>query len=251
MTTYDDLPGKVAVVTGAAGGMGVAISMALAKAGMQVFASDRLEVAPEAFRDSPAILYRQTDVTSEQSVAAMVAATLARYGQLDCAINAAAIEFELARITDCETDDFDRLMKVNLRGLFLCMKHQLRAMLEQESPGAMVNIVSTTAFKPEPQQPSYGASKHAVLGLTRQAAIDYAADGIRINGIAPGNIDTPMLRGALERRGIDPERAERAMPFKRFGNTREIAEAALWLCSEASSFTTGHVLAVEGGMLLG
>ncbi|MFK7913038.1 MAG: SDR family NAD(P)-dependent oxidoreductase, partial [Pseudomonadales bacterium] len=146
--------------------------------------------------------------------------------------------------------DFDRLMAVNLRGLFLCLKYELKAMADNTGC-AIVNLASTTSSRPGRLQPAYTASKFGVAGLTKQAAIDYADAGVRINAIAPGNIDTPMLRSALDRRGIDGDVVQGHMPMGRFGTAQEIAQAALWLCSSASSFTTGHVLAVEGGMLVG
>ncbi len=249
MTRFADLVGKVVVVTGANGGMGSAISAALVDSGAHVVASDVHAQPNEVLQALPDVLYRSTDVSSEHAVAAFVEAALNQHGKLDCAVNAAAIEFELARLSDCESADFDRMMAVNLRGVFLCMKYQLKAML-QYGGGSIVNISSTTAFKPVARQPVYGASKHAVVGLTKQAAMDYAADRIRVNAIAPGNIDTPMLQDALTRRGLAAEPVAKRMPLGRFGRTQEVAEATLWLCSDVSAYTTGHVLAVEGGMLV-
>ena len=142
------------------------------------------------------------------------------------------------------------MMRVNVRGVFLSMKHELAAMLEGGRPGSIVNIASTNSFRPQHDQPAYTASKHAVLGLTRSAAFDYAASNIRVNAICPGAIDTPMLRNAMDRRGRDADAvARRLSPLGRFGEPTEIADAALWLVSSASSFTTGHALAVDGGML--
>jgi glucose 1-dehydrogenase len=141
------------------------------------------------------------------------------------------------------------MMNVNTRGVFLCMKHEIAAMLAAGG-GSIVNIASTNSFRPQHDQPAYTASKHAVLGLTRSAAMDYAGRGIRINAICPGAIDTPMLRNAMERRGRDADDvAHRLSPLGRFGRPDEIAAAVLWLCSDASSFTSGHALAVDGGML--
>lgn len=248
MNAYEDLEGKVALVTGANGGMGGAIAEALAKAGAQVVASDIQPSGNFKLKAQSRTGYIQADVAEEQSVVNLIDSVMAEHNRLDIAVNAAAVEFELARLTDCESSDFDRLMRVNLRGLFLCLKYELKAMLKSEA-GSIVNLASTTSFRPGSLQPAYTASKFGVVGLTKQAALDYASDGIRVNGIAPGNIDTPMLRSALERRGLTAERVERSMPFNRFGTPQEIANAALWLCSNASAFTTGHILAVEGGML--
>ena len=248
---YIDLRGKVAVVTGCNGGMGLEVTRALAEVGALVVAADLQEHASESLGSIAGVTYRQTDVSSESAVVALIGAALELHGRLDCAVNAAAIEFETVRLADCDTADFDRLMRINLRGVFLCMKYQLKAMLDRGVGGSIVNLASTTSFQPGRIQPAYTTSKHAVVGLTRQAAIDYAPDGIRVNAIAPGNIDTPMLRNALARRGLEADAVEKRMPMRRFGHSHEIASAALWLCSDASSFTTGHVLTVEGGMLLG
>jgi glucose 1-dehydrogenase len=244
--TYD-FSGKVALVTGATGGMGRAITAVLADTGASVMASDLL--AP-ADGDLPgATVFAGADVSDSDQVAALVAATVEQFGTLDYAVNAAAIEFEMVPLADCADDDFDRMMKVNTRGVFACMKYEIAAMLTGGG-GSIVNIASTSSFRPQHEQPAYTASKHAVLGLTRSAALDYAKRGIRVNAICPGAIDTPMLRGAMERRGRDADAvAHRLSPLGRFGRPDEIAAAVLWLCSDASSFTTGHALAVDGGML--
>ena len=251
--TYD-LSGLVVVVTGAAGGMGTAITHTLAGAGASVLAADRVGATrTPAPGDAPgAVVDHDVDVADAASVEAMVTAAVDHFGRLDAAVNAAAIEFETAPLAETPDEDFDRMMAVNTRGVFLCMKHELRAMLAGGSGGSIVNIASTNSFRPQADQPAYTASKHAVLGLTRSAAIDYARHGIRINAICPGAIDTPMLRDAMARRGRDAEDvARRLSRFGRFGRPDEIAQAALWLCSPASSFTTGDALMVDGGMLAG
>ena len=252
-----DFTGKTAMVTGATGGMGRAITAALAAAGANVMASDITDAAGRALIAEPAnvnaaVAFLRADVSDSDQIAALVAATVERFGQLDYAINAAAIEFETVPLADCSEDDFDRMTAVNTRGVFSCMKYQLRAMLAVEggTGRSIVNIASTNSFRPQHSQPAYTATKHAVLGLTRSAAIDYARRGIRINAICPGAIDTPMLRTAMERRGRDADdTARRLSPLGRFGRPDEIAAAVLWLCSDASSFTTGHALAIDGGML--
>ena len=247
--------GKVALVTGAAGGMGRATALAFGAAGADVVVAD---ISAEAGEET-AELIRQaggqaelvaTDVADAASVESMVARAVSRFGGLDCAVNGAAIELETTRLADVADDVFDRLVAVNLRSIFLCMKHELRAMLVQGRGGAIVNIASTNSFRPQPHQSAYTATKHGVLGMTRNAAIDYGGDGIRINAICPGAIDTPMLRAAMERRNRDPEDvAARLSVLGRFGQPSEIAKAALWLCSDESSFTVGHALAVDGGYL--
>ena len=247
------------LVTGAAGGMGRAITLALSAAGAHVVATD---IAAARLDDLVAEAGERTvgltgNIADAEHVQAAVALAVSSFGRLDAAVNAAAIEFERAAIAECDDDDFDRMMSVNVRSIFLCLKHEIRAMLanpaaDDGSPlrGSIVNIASTNSFKPQVNQPAYTASKHAVLGLTRACAVDYAGHGIRVNAICPGAVDTPMLRSAIDRRHRDPtEVARRLSPLGRFGDPTEIAAAALWLCSDASSFTTGHALAVDGGML--
>lgn len=253
-TTTHDFTGRTALVTGATGGMGRAISRALVGAGARLVAADLDSDAGAALVDdlgvgSP-IVFVPTDVTDSSSVERLVATAVERFGRLDIAVNAAAIEFETVSLGACSEDDFERMMRVNTTGLFSCMKHEIRAILAHGDGGSIVNIASTNSFRPQHDQPAYTASKHAVLGLTRSAALDYARDGIRVNAICPGAIDTPMLHAAIERRGRSAaEVAGRLSPLGRFGRPDEIADAAMWLCSDASSFTTGHALAVDGGML--
>jgi glucose 1-dehydrogenase len=249
------LAGKVAIVTGGAGGMGQAICQLFAANGAALVIADAdteggARAAKAAEEAGAKAVFVETDVSSARAVEAMVATAVDSFGTLHCAVNAAAIEFEQAPLADCDDEAFDRMMSVNLRSVFLCMKHEIRAMLTGGGPGQIVNIASTNAFKPQRNQPAYTASKHGVLGLTRSAAMDYAPLGIRINAICPGAIDTPMLRNAIARRGGDPDdTASRLSRLERFGRPDEIAEAALWLCSDRSSFVLGHALAVDGGYL--
>jgi glucose 1-dehydrogenase len=258
--TTPALEGRTAVVTGATGGMGRAIVVALADAGATVVATDLTDAHADDLlglvESTDMVSFITGDVSKSGDREAVVTQALSRGGRPDCAVNAAAIEFETVPLAECADDDFDTMMAVNVRGVFLSMKHELRAMLDtvdtREGAGAsIVNIASTNSFKPQHDQPAYTASKHAVLGLTRSAAMDYASHGIRVNAICPGAIDTPMLRNAMERRGRDVDDvAHRLSLFGRFGEPSEVAAAALWLCSDASSFTTGHALAVDGGMLV-
>ncbi len=250
-----DMTARVCVVTGAAGGMGTAITEALLAAGGCVVATDRdaggLTDMANGGGSQDRLLTVAGDIADGATIERAVAVALERFGRLDAAVNAAAIETETVPLHECTDDDFDRLMNINVRSMFLCMKAEIIAMLASTAGTAsIVNIASTNSFKPQPNQPAYTTSKHAVLGLTRSAAMDYARHGIRVNAICPGAIDTPMLRGAIERRGRDADEvAGRLSRFGRFGTPGEIAAAALWLCSDDSSFTTGHALAVDGGML--
>jgi glucose 1-dehydrogenase len=251
--------GRSAIVTGGSGGMGRAIALAFAGAGAKVTVSD---INVDAGRETADLIvaaggtavFVRTDVSKGDDVAAMVTAAVDAHGGLDFAVNAAAIEFEVDYLADLADDDFDRMIAVNLRSVFLCMKHEINSMLASGSAAAgraaIVNIASTNSYRPQPHQSAYTASKFGVLGITKSAAVDYAPRGIRINAICPGAIDTPMLRGAIAKRGRDPQEvADRLSLNGRFGTPDEIASAALWLCSSASSFTIGHALAVDGGYL--
>ena len=247
--------GQVAIVTGASGGMGRAVALAFAGAGASVVAADLTEDAgretvEQIGQAGGRAVFVPTDVSDAAAVEALVARATGDFGRLDCAVNAAAIEGERGPLHEVDDEVFDRIIAVNLRSIFLCMKHEILAMLAGGHGGAIVNIASTNSFRPQPHQSAYTASKHGVLGMTRNAAVDYGAEGIRINAICPGAIDTPMLRAAIERRGRQPEEvANRLSLLGRFGQPDEIAQACLWLCSEESSFTTGHALAVDGGYL--
>jgi NAD(P)-dependent dehydrogenase (short-subunit alcohol dehydrogenase family) len=248
-------PGRSALVTGAASGMGRAIALELAAEGAAVVAGD---VNEDGGQETVALVEEQggtarflrTDVSRSEDVRALVDLAVSAHGGLDAAVNAAAIEFETQPLADCEDDDFDRMIAVNLRSVFLCMKHEVRAMRDRGRGGSIVNIASTNSFRPQPRQAAHTASKHGVLGLTRAGAVDHAADGIRVNAVCPGAIETPMLLGAIEARGRDKDEVARRLSlFGRFGQPGEIAQAVLWLCSDDSSFTTGHALAVDGGYL--
>jgi glucose 1-dehydrogenase len=247
--------GDVAFVTGAAGGMGRAIAVAFARAGAKVVLCDvndagGEETAVMATAAGGEAVYVRADVSDGDQVAAAVAVAVQQFGGLDCAVNAAAIETETAPLHEASDESFDRMQAVNLRGVFLCLKYELRAILAHGRGGAIVNIASTNSFRPQPHQAAYTAAKHGVLGLTRAAAIDYARLGVRVNAICPGGIDTPMLQNAMARRGRDPKDViDRLSLIGRFGTADEIANAALWLCSDSSSYTIGHPLAVDAGYL--
>jgi len=185
--------------------MGRATALAFAAAGADVVAAD-IAVEGEGIVDEIVVAgargaFVRTDVSQSDDVQAAVAVALEKFGGLHCAVNAAAIENETTFLADCEESRFDQLFAVNVKSIFLCLKYQMRAMLAGEAGGAIVNIVSTNSFRPRPKQSVYTATKHAVVGMTKTAAMEYAGEGIRINAIAPGAIDTPMLRGAMAARG--------------------------------------------------
>jgi NAD(P)-dependent dehydrogenase (short-subunit alcohol dehydrogenase family) len=247
--------GHVALVTGGASGMGRAIALAFAGQGASVVVGDVDEsggarTAADGQATGAQVEFLRTDVAVSADVEQLVAHAVERFERLDHAVNAAAIEIERDELVDTDDDVFDRLVAVNLRSVFLSMKYELRAMLAAGRGGTIVNIGSTNSYRPQPHQVVYTATKHGVIGLTKAAAIDYARHGVRINAICPGAIDTPMLRAAIERRGRDAgEVIDRLSLVDRFGTVDEIAAAALWLSSDASSFTMGHALAVDGGYL--
>jgi NAD(P)-dependent dehydrogenase (short-subunit alcohol dehydrogenase family) len=235
--------------------MGRAVALALAADGAAVVLADVSvdtgeQTAAEITDKGGRAVFRRTDVSETADVRAAVDTAVREFGGLDHGVNAAAIENETQPLADCDEETYDRMLAVNLRSVFLCMKYEIQAMRAQGRGGTVVNIASTNSFRPQPHQAAYTASKHGVLGLTRAGAVDHAADGIRINAVCPGAIETPMLMGAIAARGRDPQEvAGRLSLFGRFGSPDEIARAVLWLSSEDSSFTTGHALAVDGGYL--
>ena len=248
--------GRSALVTGGSSGMGRAIALAFAAEGAAVVVADVDEAGGAA--DGRARRSRPAAARCSCAPTCRRARTSGRWSSWRCPSTAGSTTASTrprsrtrrAPLADCEDATFDRMIAVNLRSVFLCMKYEARAMRAQGRGGSIVNIASTNSFRPQPNQAAYTASKHGVLGLTRAGAVDHAGDGIRVNAVCPGAIETPMLLGAIEARGRDrDEVARRLSLFGRFGRPDEIARAVLWLCSEDSSFTTGHALAVDGGYL--
>lgn len=245
--------GKVAVVTGGSSGIGRATALRFARDGARVVIADVNEaesaetVRMIAERGGDA-RYVRTDVSRADEVAAMVAATVAAFGRLDYAVNNAAINVPPAPITQMPEEAWDRVMAVNLKGVWLCLKEEIAQMLQQGS-GAIVNMASVQAMGGGMHTSAYAASKHGVIGLTKSAALEVARQGIRVNAICPATIRTPMYERIT---GGGPEveaRQAAAHPIGRIGEPEEVAEAVVWLCSDAASFTTGHALAVDGGDL--
>lgn len=248
-----ELQDRVALVTGAAAGMGAATAHLLARAGATVVVSDVQDEAGEAvaaaIRDAGhAASYVHADVSREEDVAALVTTTVDRYGKLDCAVNNAALRPDTRALVDLDIDAFDRVIAVDLRSVALCLKHQLRQMRAQGS-GSIVNIGSVSSVRPRPNNAGYVAAKHGVVGLTKVAALEHGKDGIRVNAVLPGAVDTPMIREARAAMGVSPTDEFELSLFGRLGTPDEIAEASLWLCSERSSYVTGHCLAVDAGYL--
>ena len=242
---------KVALVTGAGSGMGLATAKAFAEAGASVVLADANE---ESVRGTAKSLVSaghkaiavHCDVADDEQVAAMVDQAVSTFGQLDAAFNNAGVQSPVAEMADASREEFDRVTAINLRGVWSCMKYELRQMRKQGS-GAIVNNSSLGGIVGIAGRAMYHAAKHGVLGLTKSAALEYAAKGIRINAICPGIIDTPMVAGML---ATEPEAMKELMkvvPILRLGRPEEIAAAVLWLCSPGAAFVIGHSLVVDGG----
>jgi NAD(P)-dependent dehydrogenase (short-subunit alcohol dehydrogenase family) len=248
--------GKVALVTGAGGGIGLATAEAFATAGACVVVADRDEEAigkvAEGLRAAGHnAIGVACDVTDTAQVEEMIERAVSAYGRLDAAFNNAGVNSAAAAFLETSDDEFERVINVNLRGVWNCMKGELRRMTAQGS-GAIVNCSSIGGLKGSRGRSAYSASKHAVIGLTRSAALDYAAQGVRINAVCPGMVNTPMA--AFVTKNYDPEIVRRMVaqePIGRFGEPEEIAAAVVWLCSPAASFMVGHAMTVDGGLLAG
>ena len=247
--------GRVAFVTGAGSGIGRATTLAFAARGARVAVVDRsAEAAEETARlvtqaggDALAIT---ADVSSEPEVASAVAETVRAFGQLDYAFNNAGIEQPAAKITEVDGDEWDRLLGVNLSGVFFGMKHQIPEML-RAGGGAIVNTSSGAGVVGIAGQGAYAASKWGVIGLSKSTALEFAAQNIRINVVAPGIINTPMMDRFSGGTEEGRERVIGQEPVGRMGRPEEIAAAVLWLCSDLGSFTVGHAFVMDGGQTVG
>jgi NAD(P)-dependent dehydrogenase (short-subunit alcohol dehydrogenase family) len=245
------LEGKVALVTGATGGIGRACAIMLGRQGANVVVSGRRESEGQ---ETVALVHAQkaeaafvsADISSEIEVERMVASTVDRFGRIDIAVNNAAAEGPVALLAKQRRENVELLLDVNIKGTWLCLKYELDAML-RFGGGSIVNIVSIHGLGAVvPGFSIYTASKHAIVGLTKAAALDYAQSGIRVNAVAPGPTRTEMLERAG---GGNVESFAEMLPAKRLGRPDEIAAAVVWLASSASSFVNGHVLAPDGGYL--
>ncbi|CAA9536312.1 MAG: 3-oxoacyl-[acyl-carrier protein] reductase [uncultured Rubrobacteraceae bacterium] len=247
--------GKVAFVTGAGGGIGRATALAFAREGASVVVSD---ISEQNVRETARMIEEAggralavgCDVTRSEDVKAALDQTIETFGRLDVAFNNAGVEQEPKAAAELTEEEWDRIVAVDLRGVFLCMKYEIPLLLEQGG-GAIVNTSSGAGVKGFERQAAYVAAKHGVVGLSKAAALDYAPQNIRINAVCPGIIDTPMMdrfgSGTPEGKEGELASAAAAQPIGRAGKSEEIAAAVVWLCSDAASFATGHAMVVDGG----
>lgn len=245
------LDGKVALITGGSSGIGRASALAFAREGAKVVVADVLvDGGQETVRLIQAAggqgLFIKTDVSKAAEVEALIKQTVATYGRLDCAYNNAGVEGTFVTTTEYTEADWDRVVAINLKGVWLCMKYEIAQMLQQGG-GAIVNTASGAGLVGVAGLSAYVASKHGVVGLTKTAALEYAKAGIRVNAVCPGVIETPMVARLTNSRPDLGEALVAGEPMGRVGKPEEIAEAAVWLCSDAASFVTGHAMSVDGG----
>jgi NAD(P)-dependent dehydrogenase (short-subunit alcohol dehydrogenase family) len=240
---------KVALVTGGASGIGRATALAFAKKGAKVAVVDwkendeMVDLIKELGSEA---IFIKCDVSKTDDVKAMVAQTITAFGRLDYAFNNAGIEGASATTQDCSEENWDKTIGVNLKGVWLCMKYEIPEMLKQ-GKGAIVNCASVAGLVGFAGLPAYVASKHGIVGLTKTTALECATQGIRVNVICPGVIQTPMIDRLTGKTKDGIERFKGFEPIGRFGLPEEIAHAVVWMCSDEASFVTGHVMAVDGG----
>jgi|SRR5581483_11968037 len=245
------LTGKVALVTGASSGIGRASALAFSREGAKVAVAD---VSIEGGEETVSLVkkaggdafFMKADVSKAAEVEALVARIEQTYGRLDCAFNNAGIEGAAGTIPDYPEDAWDRVININLKGVWLCMKYEIPAMLK--SGGAIVNTASTAGLVGYRGGSAYVASKHGVVGLTKTAALEYAKQGIRVNAVCPGAIDTPMMGRLTGHRAERAAKMAASEPVGRIGQPSEIGEVVVWLCSSAASFVTGLAMAADGGI---
>jgi NAD(P)-dependent dehydrogenase (short-subunit alcohol dehydrogenase family) len=245
------IEGKVALITGGGSGIGRATALLFAREGAKVLVADYDpeggEHTVKTITDGGgAAVFHAADVSNPQAVDALMHKVVETYGRLDCAFNNAGIEGHMAVTPDCTLENWNRVIAINLTGVFLCMKYEIPLML-RHGGGAIVNTASVAGLTGGAGAPAYVAAKHGVAGLTKTAALEFARKGIRVNAVCPGFIHTPMVERALDKGAFSEEQIFAVHPMHRMGKPEEIAEAVLWLCSDASSFVTGLPMPVDGG----
>ena len=245
------LEGKVSLITGGGSGIGKASALAFAREGSKVVVADvNVEGGEQTVRliqdTGGEATFVRADVSNSGDVSDMVSHAVQTYNRLDCAFNNAGISGGRGRIHEYTEDDWSRVLNINLTGVWLCMKYEIIQMLKQGG-GAIVNTASVMGLVGGSRSPAYGATKHGVVGLTKTGAVDYAQEAIRINAVCPGYIRTPMIEQGILSDPVAEERVVSRHPMHRLGTPEEIAEAVVWLCSDAASFVTGHAMTVVGG----
>ncbi len=249
MTRYD-YSGRTALITGGAGGIGSATALAFARAGANVviadIAAEGAALADSIIADGGRAVFIRCDVTRTDNVEALVAQTVSTFGALDFAFNNAGIEEEHARLGDSDEALFDRMMAINVKGVWACMRAEIRVM--QARKRGVIITASVAGLVGAPKHAIYGASKHAVIGLTKSAAAEYGRVGIRINAVCPGVIRTAMYERVIQQGLADEQGIRRLHPIGRIGEVEEVAGAVLWMCSPEAGFMTGHAMTVDGGM---
>ncbi len=241
---------KVALVTGGASGIGRATACVLAARGAHVVVADLDATGARATADEVGGVSVGVDVADDASVAAMIALCVERFGGLDWACNIAGISPEVKPFVEHTVAEWQRTIDVNLSGVFFCMQHELRQMTAQGRGGAIVNMASAAGVVPAPGQPQYTAAKHGVLGLTKQAAQEFARAGIRVNAVLPGQTETVPMRAYLDALPDQGEKMARRLPMGRLATPEEIANTVAWLCSDEASYVNGVSLVVDGGLIV-
>ena len=247
----ENLEGKVAFITGGTSGIGEATAKTLASRGVKVVVSGRretlgLRVVNDIRSRGGEAIFIVTDVNTEESIKKVISRTVDEYGSLDIGVNNAGIALETLPLADCDGHKLQEMLQTNVIGLFWCMKYEIQQMLKQKG-GAIVNLTSIAGLNGIPYAGTYAATKHAVVGLTKSAALDYATKNIRINAVAPGAIRTDIILQQMGFGTYDEKSVIEMFPMKRMGNPQEIANGIAWLCSDESSYVSGHVLAIDGG----
>jgi NAD(P)-dependent dehydrogenase (short-subunit alcohol dehydrogenase family) len=245
------IEGKIALITGGSSGIGRATALLFGREGAKVAVADynaeggerTVKTIKEAGGTAS---FHAVDVSNPLAVEALISKVVETYGKLDCAFNNAGIEGQMALTPDCTIENWNRVIAIDLTAVFLCMKYEIAQMLKQGG-GNIVNTASVAGLYGLAAAPAYVAAKHGVAGLTKTAALEFAQKGIRVNAVCPGFIRTPMVDRVLDKGVFSEEQIFAAEPMHRMGKPEEIAEAVLWLCSEASSFVTGLPMPIDGG----
>ncbi|MEA5140270.1 SDR family NAD(P)-dependent oxidoreductase [Arcicella rigui] len=250
-----DFTGKIAMITGAASGLGRATALLFAELGAKVVVSD---IAVEGGEETVKMIrekggesiFIECNVANEEAVCELVAQTVQHFGRLDFGINNAGVGGMWMASHKYPLDNFEKVLATNTTGVYLCMREELKVMLRQGS-GVIINVASMAGLLGFPNNLAYSASKHAVVGMTKTAALEYAKRKIRVNAVCPVYTITPMVEEMFEVIGDFKDKLETSIPMKRFGQAQEVADAVVWLCSDAASFITGHALPIDGGLQAG